>query len=112
VWTPIYGRYGKSYLIKTFFDDIASNLTTQFDLLEPAPKKPVGRPRGPRLAGDSGSASSASGEQERTVDGIITADWIIPADRLISCDIVASAAASRGFFREHDRTVASISGAD
>ena len=64
VWTPIHGRLWKSDLIKTFISNIESNLTTRFDFIEPATKKPVGRPHGPRLAGISGSASSSIGSEQ------------------------------------------------
>ena len=67
VWTPIHGRLWKSDLIKTFISNIESNLTTRFDFIEPATKKPVGRPRGPRLAGISGSTSSSIGSEQSSI---------------------------------------------
>ena len=71
-WTPIHGCFGKNNLINFFFSDIHKKRTTLVDFLQASPENPVGR-QGDHvhsrlgiqiLAGDSGSASSASTSEQ------------------------------------------------
>jgi hypothetical protein len=66
-WTPIHGRFEKHALIKTFFSEIACNLKTHIHYIEPAPRKHMERPHGPRLAGDSSSSSSSTSMIEQSL---------------------------------------------
>ena len=62
-WTPIHGRFEKHEIIKAFFSQIASNMSTRIDYIEAAPRKQVGRPR---LIDDGSSVQSGSSSNPST----------------------------------------------